>query len=57
MPIPKKPLVGAAVEEGIGAGGGVALPRCLSAIGDVQTDNDDERISVDTVKRAVEYPL
>ena len=46
----------AAVEEGIVPGGGVALLRTLSAIDTVKPDNDDERIGVDIVKRAVEYP-
>jgi chaperonin GroEL len=46
----------AAVEEGIVAGGGVALIRCLSAVEGVKADNDDERIGVDIVKRAIEYP-
>ncbi|HVM49083.1 MAG TPA: chaperonin GroEL [Candidatus Acidoferrum sp.] len=47
----------AAVEEGIVAGGGVALIRCLEAIDKVKGDNDDERIGVDIVKRAVEFPI
>jgi chaperonin GroEL len=46
----------AAVEEGIVAGGGVALIRCLSAIEAVKPANEDERIGVDIVKRAIEYP-
>jgi len=46
----------AAVEEGIVPGGGVALLRCVPAISTVQPANDDERIGVDIVKRAVEYP-
>jgi chaperonin GroEL len=46
----------AAVEEGIVPGGGVALLRCLPAIDTVKPENDDERIGVDIVKRAVEYP-
>jgi chaperonin GroEL len=46
----------AAVEEGIVPGGGVALIRCLSAIDTAKPDNDDERIGVDIVKRAIEYP-
>ena len=46
----------AAVEEGIVPGGGVALLRCLGAIEGVKASNDDERIGVDIVKRAVEYP-
>jgi chaperonin GroEL len=46
----------AAVEEGIVPGGGVALLRCLTAIDGVKPANDDERIGVDIVKRAIEYP-
>jgi chaperonin GroEL len=46
----------AAVEEGIVPGGGVALLRCLPAIESVKGANDDERIGVEIVKRAVEYP-
>jgi chaperonin GroEL len=46
----------AAVEEGIVAGGGVALLRCVNAIDAVKPSNDDERIGVDIVKRAVEFP-
>jgi chaperonin GroEL len=46
----------AAVEEGIVAGGGVALIRCLSAIDAVKASNDDEKIGIDIVKRAVEFP-
>ena len=46
----------AAVEEGIVPGGGVALLRCLGAIDTVKPDNDDERIGVDIIKAAVEYP-
>ena len=46
----------AAVEEGIVPGGGVALIRCLQAIDTVKGANDDERIGVDIVKRAIEFP-
>jgi chaperonin GroEL len=46
----------AAVEEGIVPGGGVSLIRCLAAINGVQGANDDEKIGVDIVKRAIEYP-
>lgn len=46
----------AAVEEGIVPGGGVALLRCLNAISAVEAANDDERIGIDIVKRAIEYP-
>jgi len=34
----------------------VALLRCLAAMDTVKPENDDERIGVDIVKRAVEYP-
>jgi chaperonin GroEL len=47
----------AAVEEGIVAGGGVALIRCIGAIETVKGANDDEQIGVDIIKRAVEGPL
>jgi len=47
----------AAVEEGIVPGGGVALIRCLAAIDTVKASNDDERIGVDIVKRAIEAPI
>src|SRR5262245_65746276 len=46
----------AAVEEGIVSGGGVALLRTIPAMDAVKPENDDERIGVDIVKRAVEYP-
>jgi chaperonin GroEL len=47
----------AAVEEGIVAGGGVALIRCIAAIEAVKPSNEDEAIGVSIVKRAVESPL
>jgi chaperonin GroEL len=47
----------AAVEEGIVAGGGVALIRTIAAIEAVKGANDDEQIGVDIIKRAVEGPL
>ena len=47
----------AAVEEGIVAGGGVALIRTITAIEAVKTSNEDEAIGVSIVKRAVEAPL
>ncbi len=46
----------AAVEEGIVAGGGVALLRCLPAIENLKVKDDDERIGRDIVKRALESP-
>jgi chaperonin GroEL len=47
----------AAVEEGIVPGGGVALIRCIAAIDALNLKDDDERIGVDIIKRAVESPL
>jgi chaperonin GroEL len=47
----------AAVEEGIVAGGGVAYIRCLEAIDKVRGANEDEKIGVEIVKRAIESPV
>src|SRR5687767_10134348 len=47
----------AAVEEGIVAGGGVALLRCLPAIDALKLEEADEQIGVEIVRRAVESPL
>jgi chaperonin GroEL len=47
----------AAVEEGIVPGGGVALLRTLSAIEALNLKDDDEKIGVEIVKRAIEFPL
>src|SRR6266446_1465633 len=46
----------AAVEEGIVAGGGVALLRTIPAIEALKLDDEDERIGVDIVRKAIEYP-
>jgi chaperonin GroEL len=46
----------AAVEEGIVAGGGVALLRCIPAIEKIQEEGDVQ-IGVDIIKRAMEAPL
>ena len=47
----------AAVEEGIVPGGGVALINVISALDSVQTDDSDERVGVQIVRRALEEPL
>ncbi|MBL8645313.1 MAG: chaperonin GroEL, partial [Rhodospirillaceae bacterium] len=47
----------AAVEEGIVPGGGVALVRASSRLGKIDTDNDDQRVGVDIVRRALSQPL
>jgi chaperonin GroEL len=46
----------AAVEEGIVAGGGVALLRCAPAL-DNLTFHDDRRYGVNIIRRAIEEPL
>jgi chaperonin GroEL len=46
----------AAVEEGIVAGGGVALLRCLEAVAAVKAKGD-EAVGVSIVRRALEEPL
>jgi chaperonin GroEL len=47
----------AAVEEGIVAGGGVALLRARSTIGSLKGDNHDQDAGIKIVLRALEQPL
>ncbi len=47
----------AAVEEGIVAGGGVALLRAKSVLDIIKADNADEATGIQIVSRAVESPL
>ncbi|MBB2821951.1 UNVERIFIED_ORG: chaperonin GroEL [Rhizobium esperanzae] len=47
----------AAVEEGILPGGGVALLRAVKALDTIKTANDDQRVGVDIVRRAIEAPV
>jgi len=47
----------AAVEEGIVAGGGVALLRARQAAGNIKGDNHDQDAGIKIVMRAVEQPL
>ena len=47
----------AAVEEGIVAGGGVALLRAKNALKNIKPDNADEATGIQIVARAVESPL
>ena len=47
----------AAVEEGIVAGGGVALLRAKQVLASITTENADEATGVQIVARAVEAPL
>ena len=47
----------AAVEEGIVAGGGVALIRALSALEKLHGSNEDEQMGIQIVEKALEAPL
>ncbi len=47
----------AAVEEGIVAGGGVALIRAKAALTKIKTENADELTGIQIVSRAIEEPL
>ncbi|MGV3588630.1 MAG: chaperonin GroEL [Adhaeribacter sp.] len=47
----------AAVEEGIVAGGGVALVRAIEVLKDVKVDNDDQLTGVNIIRTALEAPL
>jgi chaperonin GroEL len=47
----------AAVEEGVVAGGGVALIRARAAIKDLKGDNHDQNIGIDIARRALEEPI
>ncbi|MCW9044740.1 MAG: chaperonin GroEL, partial [Alphaproteobacteria bacterium] len=47
----------AAVEEGIVAGGGVALLYSTKSLDDVDVENDDQRVGVDIVRRALSAPV
>ncbi len=47
----------AAVEEGILPGGGVALLRAVKALDGLPTANDDQRVGIEIVRRAIEAPV
>ncbi|MBX5222488.1 chaperonin GroEL [Rhizobium sp. NLR8a] len=47
----------AAVEEGTLPGGGVALLRAVKALDNLKTANDDQRVGVEIVRRAIEAPV
>jgi chaperonin GroEL len=46
----------AAVEEGIVAGGGVALLRSTKVLEGLKPVNDDQRVGIDIVRKAIRYP-
>ena len=47
----------AAVEEGILPGGGVALLYAAAALDDLKPENEDRRVGIDIVRRALQTPL
>jgi chaperonin GroEL len=46
----------AAVEEGVVAGGGVALLYAVKALANLKPANDDQKVGIDIVRRALSYP-
>ncbi|MDO8876149.1 MAG: TCP-1/cpn60 chaperonin family protein, partial [Pseudolabrys sp.] len=46
----------AAVEEGILPGGGVALLRATEALKKIKTQNDDQKVGVEIVRKAIQAP-
>ncbi|KAB2851449.1 MAG: chaperonin GroEL [Hyphomicrobiaceae bacterium] len=46
----------AAVEEGIVPGGGIALLRAAKAIDKLKTENDDQKVGIGIVRRAIQWP-
>ena len=47
----------AAVEEGIVAGGGVALLYATKALAGLKPGNDDQRVGIDIIRRAIQSPV
>src|SRR5205823_13185437 len=47
----------AAVEEGIVAGGGAALLYSIRALDKLRTANDDQKVGVEIVRRALQAPV
>jgi chaperonin GroEL len=47
----------AAVEEGIVPGGGVALLNAIKALDNIKVQDDDQRVGVDIVRRALQSPV
>ena len=46
----------AAVEEGVVPGGGVALLYGIKALSRLKPDNNDQKVGIDIVRRALSYP-
>ena len=47
----------AAVEEGVVAGGGVALVRAMASLDKLQGDNDDQNVGINIARKAFQAPL
>jgi chaperonin GroEL len=47
----------AAVEEGIVPGGGVALIRAAVILSKLKADNEDQRVGIEIVRKAIQVPL
>ena len=47
----------AAVEEGIVPGGGVALARASLILSKLKADNDDQRVGIEIIRKAIQVPL
>jgi chaperonin GroEL len=47
----------AAVEEGFLPGGGISYVRAMNSLNNVATDNEDQKIGVNIVKKALDSPL
>jgi chaperonin GroEL len=47
----------AAMEEGIVPGGGVALARASMILTKLNAENDDQRVGIEIVRKAVQMPL
>nr|VUS17765.1 GroEL [Candidatus Arocatia carayoni] len=47
----------AAVEEGVVAGGGLALIRVANSISELRGDNEDQNVGIKVARRAMEAPL
>jgi chaperonin GroEL len=47
----------AAVEEGIVPGGGVALARASIILAKLKSDNEDQRVGIEIVRKALQVPL
>ena len=47
----------AAVQEGVVAGGGIALIRAIDSLKKIKVDNDDQETGVSIVRKALESPL